>query len=207
MSQNLMTPKGMMALLYDHFDDVHQAAISHVVTDENGDHLYLALIRSNGGFKQHQGGASPAHKHRPEHAHTAEAAVSGDAKGTTPAKAMTAMPAEANANPAGSADELDVSMSRQLVSLLHQPVMWDACTDKQHCGGAGPAHRPRHSHHEPRVPAAHANPSVEGDAAMETGNPATTVSHADVDGLFKLMDRVSAYGLKEEPVTHGGDAA
>ena len=182
MSKNLMTPKGMMSLLYDHFDDVHQAAISHVVTDENGDHLYLALIRTDG--KQHQGGAAPGHQHRPEKEHTAKAA----------------MPAEPGAGPVGSVDEMDVSLSRHLVSLLHQPVMWDACNDKQHCGGAGPAHRPRKKRQEPKVPAGHAHPAVDEHAALEDANPATTVSDKDVAGIFQVMDKVSAYGLKEDAV-------
>ena len=182
-----------MSLLYDHFDDVHQAAISHVVTDENGDHLYLALIRSSGtgssdggggGLgKQHAGGAAPGHQHRPEHT------------------ASAAMPAEKGDGPVGNVDDMDVSLSRHLVSLLHQPVMWDGCDSKQHCGGAGPAHRPR-KHHEPKVPASHAHAAVEDHAAAENSNPATTVSHKDVEGIFNVMDRVSAYGVKDETVGH-----
>jgi hypothetical protein len=162
MSKNLMTPKGMMSLLYSHFDDVHQAAISHVVTDENGDHLYLALIRSSGDGgggglgKQHAGGAAPGHQHRPEKEHTATAA----------------MPADPGAGPVGNVDDMDVSLSRHLVSLLHQPVMWDGCDSKQ------------------------------DHAATEDSNPATTVSHKDVEGIFHVMDRVSASGLKDEAVGH-----
>lgn len=186
-----MSPKGMMSLLYDHFDDVHQAAISHVVTDENGDHLYLALIRAGGGDppagdKQHAGGAAPGHKHRPEHEHE---------------KAKVAMPAEPNADPVGSVDDLDVSLSRHVMNLLHSPVMWDGCNDKQHCGGAGPAHRPRKKHAEPKVPASHAHKTAEEHAAVTNGSPATTVSHADVAGIFKVMDSVSAYGLHDQTAT------
>jgi hypothetical protein len=203
MSQNPITPKGITSLLYKHFDDVHQAAISHVVTDENGDHLYLALIRAGSGDKTHQGGATQDHKHRPGKEHKAEGQKAA-AEGHT---AGIATPAGANADPAGSVDDMDVSMSRHLVTLLHQPVMWDACNDKQHCGGAGPAHRPRRKHLEPRVPADRARVGVEEHAPIENGNPATTVSHDDVAGLFKVMDKVSSYGLKDEPVVHGGDAA
>lgn len=197
-----------MSLLYDHFDDVHQAAISHVVTDENGEHLYLALIRAGSGDpqqgdKQHAGGATPGHKHRTEHTHEHAPA------------AKVAMPAAPSADPVGSVDDLDVSLSRHLVSLLHSPIMWDACNDKQHCGGAGPAHRPRKKHAEPKVPAGHAHKaaSVEEHLAPENGHPATTVSHADVAGIFKVMDSVSAYGLHDEAAahhdgkaTHGGTA-
>jgi hypothetical protein len=101
---------------------------------------------------------------------------------------------EATDHPA--VDDLDVSMSKHLVSLLHQPVMWDACNDKQHCGGAGPAHRPRKKHSEPKVPAEHAHKPAEAHAAGN-GHAATTVNHSDVAGLFHTMDKVSAFGLKD----------
>ena len=189
MSQNPLTPKDMMSLLYDNFSDVRHAAISHVMTNENGDHLYLALIQADG--KAHQGGASSDHKGK-KHKHPGH----------------EEMQAQATADPVGSVDHLDVTLSRQLINLLHQPLMWDGCTDKQHCGGAGPAHRRRRHQHEPRVPEHQAHQAVEADAALRNGAmPGTLVSKEDVDGLFNMISRVGEFGLNSQAVPNEEGAA
>jgi hypothetical protein len=185
MSKNLLTSKDMINHLYDHFSGVHQAAVSHVMTDENGDHLYLALIKAEGqtGNKTHAAGAGPATHPKHEHGDTHEGAHGGSG---------------AHGHVTGAADDLDTSMSRQVINLLHHPLTWDGCDSKIHCAGAGPATRPRKQHTEARVPAGTAHHGVEAETAIAHPSSVTTVPHADVAKLFDLMDKVSAYGIRSE---------
>jgi hypothetical protein len=175
MSKNLLTSKDMITHLYDHFSGVHSAAVSHVMTDENGDHLYLALIKAvaHDGDKTHAAGAGPATRPKKEHE-------------------------EEHSPVTGAADDLDTSMSRQVINLLHHPLTWDGCDSKIHCAGAGPATRPRKQHTEARVPAGTAHHGVEAETAIAHPSSVTTVPHADVAKLFDLMDKVGAYGIRSE---------
>lgn len=176
-----LTPKGIINALYEKFPDmISSAAISHVVTDdENGGELFVALLRS--GDKTHNGGPVNPAKHK-RHNKKKKAAKPGFAQ-----EAL------------GEVDGLDTTLSRQVMNLLHQPLQWDACMDKQHCGGAGPGHRKRRhhtDHGEPLVAAGQANNGIEGDDDIED-TPTTEVPQTDIDKIFDVMHEISKFGIRD----------
>jgi hypothetical protein len=163
MSKELFDPKALQVLMNKHFDGIDHSAVSHVTTSDGKHDLYVMLVQADGN-KEH---------------------VSGAGNGTQPKHHPQTH--------AAKADRLDSEMTHHLSTLMQTPLMWDGCTDKEHCGGPTPVARPR-KHKEKVVPHHDARGATKTTETTGKTNGAHTAERSEdpVSNILDLMPALDA---------------